>query len=109
VTKQFDICNIRRNTIVPFQKKMFKDIFVQGSQAMISTLSWSGSTVSGYPEPESTFEMYEVPDGSWKSSEIGASGNDEKTTSEDVLSGRLSFVHQVGSLDRFAYLTIFLI
>ena len=80
---------------------MFKDIFVQGSQAMISTLSWSGSTISGFPEPESTFEMYEVPDGSWKSAEIGESGSEEKTTSEDVLSGRLSFVHQVGSLDRF--------
>ena len=75
---------------------MFKDIFVQGSQAMISTLSWSGS-VSGYPEPDSSLEMYEVPDGTFRKSSIRemAKDDEEDPVSEDVSSGRLSLVHQV--------------
>jgi len=76
-----------------FRTKMFKDIFVQGSQAMISTLSWSGSTISGYPEPDSTLEMYEVPDGGFRKPE--EVGDGDKVGSEDIISGRLSFVHQV--------------
>ena len=74
---------------------MFKDIFVQGSQAMISTLSWSGSTISGYPDdPDSTLEMYQVPEGGFRKPEVV--DDDEKVVSEDIISGRLSFVHQVG-------------
>ena len=74
---------------------MFKDIFVQGSQAMISTLSWSGS-VSGFPEPESTLELYEVPDGTFRRAGIREKGADvEDAVTEDVPSGRLSLVHQV--------------
>ena len=76
---------------------MFRDIFVHGSQAMISTLSWTGSTVSGYPEQETSVEMHEVPDGPGKCAETEETEN-EKIISQDVLSGRLSYVSQVRPL-----------
>jgi hypothetical protein len=80
---------------------MFKDIFVQGSRAMISTLSWSGSTVSGYPEAESSLEMYQVPEVPDRKLEDEDSAEDKSIT-EDVVSGRLSLVHQVRrGLDSF--------
>ena len=78
---------------------MFRDIFVHGSQAMISTLSWTGSTVSGYPEQETSVEMHEVPDGPGKCTEAETEETEnEKIISQDVLSGRLSYVSQVGHL-----------
>ena len=87
---------------------MFRDIFVHGSQAMISTLSWTGSAVSGYPEQETSVEMYEVPDGPGKCAEAETEETEnEKIISQDVLSGRLSYVSQVRHLLIFLNLIFF--